>query len=343
MDKFMIKEIRESFQIVKGYKERVEEFKNISDELKKYNFNCVVFVARGSSDNAAIWGKYYIESNLGIPVSLCAPSLFTIYKRPPNLKNSLVIAISQSGESDDICEVIRTANEQGTLTIGITNNPEGKLAKLAKINIYTNAGQEKSVAATKTYISQLVSLYFLINSIKGRIYMDEFDKILKAMETILFMEEKIKEEVKPFKYMEHCAILGRGFNLSTALETALKFKETSYIIAQPYSSADFMHGPLAIATEGFPVFFFAPKGESLNHSLEVLSILKEKGTDIYLFSNEPNLHKDYPGFFIDCDISEDISPILLIYPAQFFAYYLAELKGRDPDNPRNIRKVTITR
>ncbi len=342
-EKFMIKEIREGFSIIKSYKDRWEEFTEVSKRIKSFDFQNIVFVARGSSDNAATWGKYYIESHLRIPVSLCAPSLFTIYKLPPNLKSSLVIAISQSGESDDICEVVNNANEQGALTIGITNNPQGKLAHIAKINIFLNSGIEKSVAATKTYLSQLVSIYFLTNTLIGRNTLPEFDKILNAMEDILKREEEIKEKVKPYKYMEHCAVLGRGFNLSTALETALKLKETSYIIAQPYSSADFMHGPLALASEGFPVFFFVPKGESIEHSLEVLKTLKEKGSDIFIFTNEINLLKEYDGIYINCDAPEYVTPIPFIYPAQFFAYYLAEIKGRDPDNPRNIRKVTITR
>lgn len=340
----MIKEIRESLNILRNYKNRWEEFIDISQKISVYNFYNIVFVARGSSDNAATWGKYYIESHLRIPVSLCAPSLFTIYKLPPNLKHSIVIAISQSGESEDICEVINTANKQGALTIGITNNRESKLAKLAKLNIFLEAGIEKSVAATKTYLAQLASLYFLTNSLIGRNPLEEFDKILNAMEEILKREEEIKEKVKPYKFMEHCAILGRGFNLSTALETALKLKETSYIIAQPYSSADFMHGPLALATEGFPIFFFVPKGESLSHSVEVLKTLKEKGSDIFLFTNDSSLIEEgYNGIYINCDIPEYITPILFIYPAQIFAYYLAEIKGRNPDNPRNIRKVTITR
>ncbi|MCX7720378.1 MAG: SIS domain-containing protein [Dictyoglomus thermophilum] len=342
-EKFMIKEIREGLHIIKNYKNRWEEFVEVSNKIKSFEFHNIIFVARGSSDNAATWGKYYMESHLKIPVSLCAPSLFTIYKLPPNLKSSLVIAISQSGESDDICEVVRKANEQGALTIGITNNPQGKLAQIAQINIFLNSGVERSVAATKTYLSQLAAIYFLTNSIIGRNALEEFDKILNAMEDIQKREEEIKEKVKPYKYMEHCAILGRGFNLSTALETALKLKETSYIIAQAYSSADFMHGPLALASEGFPVFFFVPKGESMEHSLEVLGTLKEKRSDIFIFTNEAELIKEYEGIYIDCDVPEYVTPIPFIYPAQIFAYYLAEIKGRDPDNPRNIRKITITR
>lgn len=343
-EKFMIKEIRESLIVLKDYKNRWEEFTDISKKIKSHNFQNIIFVARGSSDNAATWGKYYLESQLKVPVSLCAPSLFTIYKLPPNLKSSLVIAISQSGESEDICEVINTANNQGALTLGITNNPDGKLTKITQLNILLKAGIEKSVAATKTYLAQLTSIYFLTNALIGRNPLEEFDKILGAMEDILKKEEEIKEKVKPYKFMEYCVILGRGFNLATALETALKFKETSYIIAQAYSSADFMHGPLALATEGFPIFFFVPKGESFSHSLDVLNTLKEKGSDLFIFSNEHSLaDRGYDGIYINCDIPEYLSPILFIYPAQIFAYYLAEIKGRDPDNPRNIRKVTITR
>ncbi|HPU44233.1 MAG TPA: SIS domain-containing protein [Dictyoglomaceae bacterium] len=343
MEKFMIKEIKEGVEVTASFKNRLEEFNQIGQKIIKFDPQNIVFVARGTSNHAANWGKYYIESQVGIPVSLCAPSLFTIYKLPPNLKNSVVFAISQSGESEDICEVIEVANKQGALTIGITNNPESKLSKIAQECFFLNAGIEKSVAATKTYLAQLASLYFISNALKGRKSIEEFDKIIAGMRNILEREEEIKEKVKPYKFMEHCAVLGRGFNLPTAMEAALKLKETSYVISQGYSSADFMHGPLALVSDGFPIFFFASKGESLANSIETLNILKEKGSSIFLFSNELSLAKDYDGIFIECEISEYVSPILLIYPAQFFAYHLAILKGRDPDNPRNIRKVTITK
>ncbi|MGB9857655.1 MAG: SIS domain-containing protein [Dictyoglomaceae bacterium] len=343
MQKYMYKEIKEGMEVLERFKERKEELKKLAEEIRKYDPKNIVLVARGTSDNAAVWGKYYIESYVKIPVSLSAPSLYTIYHKPPILKNSLVIAISQSGESEDICEVVREANSQNAFTLGITNNPESKLANLSKKVLFLSAGEEKSVAATKTYLAQLGALYFLVNSWIRKDNSDEFDNLISSLKEVVEREEEIKEKTVPYKFMEHCAILGRGYNLASALEMALKLKETSYILAEPYSSADFLHGPLALAVHGFPIFFFVPKGESLSHSYEVIRLLEEKGVDLFIFSNEESLFSKFNGFFIKSNIPEEITPILFILPAQFFAYFLTILKGLDPDQPRYLKKITITK
>ncbi|MCX7845730.1 MAG: SIS domain-containing protein [Dictyoglomaceae bacterium] len=343
MEKYMYKEIKEGVEVLEKIEERKGEFKNIVEEIKEFNPNNIILVARGTSDNAGIWGKYYIESYVKIPVSLCAPSLYTIYHNPPVIKNSLVIAISQSGESEDICEVIKEANNQKAFTLGITNNLKSKLAKISKKVIFLNAGEEKSVAATKTYLAELGVLYFLVNYWTNRDYLKEFKELILSLREVLEREEEIKEKTIPYKFMEHCAILGRGYNLASALEMALKLKETSYILAEPYSSADFLHGPLALVSHGFPVFLFASKGESIIHSKEVIKILEEKNVDLFVFSNEETLFNKYNGFFIKSDIPEEISPLLFILPVQLFAYFLTILKNLDPDQPRFLKKITITK
>jgi len=343
MERFMYKEIKEGIDVLERLNERKEEFKKLIDEFINFNPKIIILVARGTSDNACVWGRYYIESYLKIPVSLSAPSLYTIYHNPPIIKDSLVIAISQSGESDDICEVIKEANLQGAFTLGITNNPNSKISNLARRIILLNAGEEKSVAATKTYIAQLGVLYFLINIWIKRDTHYEFKNLIYSLKEVLKREDEIKEKVIPYKFMEHCAVLGRGYNLATSLEMALKLKETSYILAEPYSSADFLHGPLALASHGFPIFFFVPKGESLSHSIEIIKILEEKKVDLFLFSNEESLFNKYNGFFIRSEIPESITPILFIFPSQLFAYFLTEIKNLNPDEPRYLRKVTITR
>lgn len=343
MEKFMYKEIKEGVEVLEKIEERKGEIERIVEEIKDYNPQNIILVARGTSDNASIWGKYYIESYVKIPVSLCAPSLYTIYHNPPVLKNSLVIAISQSGESEDICEVINEANNQEAFTLGITNNPNSKLAKISNKVIFLNAGEEKSVAATKTYLAELGVLYFLVNYWINRNYFKEFKELVISLKEILEREKEIKEKTTSYKFMEHCAILGRGYNLATALEMALKLKETSYILAEPYSSADFLHGPLALVSHGFPVFLFVPKGKSILHSKEVIKILEEKNVDLFIFSNEESLFNKYNGFFIKSDIPEEITPLLFILPAQFFAFFLTILKNLDPDQPRFLKKITITK
>lgn len=339
----MYKEIKEGVKVLEKLGERKEEFKKLAEKIREYNPKNVILVARGTSDNAAVWGKYYIESHVKIPVSLSAPSLYTIYHKPPILKNSLVIAISQSGESEDICEVVREANSQNAFTIGIINKPKSKLENLSKRTFLLSAGEEKSIAATKTYLVELGTLYFLVNFWVEKDNSNEFNNLISSLKEVVEREEEIREKTVPYKFMEHCAILGRGYNLASALEMALKLKETSYILAEPYSSADFLHGPLALAVHGFPIFFFVPKGESLSHSQEVIKLLEEKEVDLFLFSNEKSLANKYNGFFINSNIPEAITPILFILPVQFFAYYLTTLKGLDPDHPRYLKKITITR
>ncbi len=343
MEKYMYKEIKEGVKVLEKIKERKDEIKSIVEEIKEYNPKNIILVARGTSDNAGVWGKYYIESYIKIPVSLCAPSLYTIYHNPPILKNSLVIAISQSGESEDICKVIKEANNQNAFTLGLTNNLDSKLAKISKKVLFLDAGEEKSIAATKTYLAELGALYFLVNQWINRDNSKEFERLILSLREILERDEEIKEKTNPYKFMEHCAVLGRGYNLATALEMALKLKETSYILAEPYSSADFLHGPLALVSHGFPMFLFVPKGESITHSKEVIKILEEKNVDLFIFSNEESLFNKYNGFFIKSDIPEEISPLLFILPAQFFAYFLTILKNLDPDQPRFLKKITITK
>ncbi|PMQ02160.1 MAG: glucosamine--fructose-6-phosphate aminotransferase [Dictyoglomus sp. NZ13-RE01] len=343
MEKFMYKEIKEGVEVLEKLYNNIEIFEKVTEKIKEFNPKNIIFVARGTSDNACVWGRYYFESNIKIPVSLCAPSLYTIYNSPPQLNDSLVIAVSQSGESEDICEVVRNANNQKALTIGITNNLNSKLANLAQNVIYLNAGEEKSVSATKTYLAELFALYLLANIWLNRNNSKEVEKLFNSLKEVIRREGEIKEKALPYKFMEHCVILGRGYNLASALEMSLKLKETSYILAEPYSTADFLHGPLALVSFGFPIFMFIPKGESLTTSYETLKILEEKEVDIFLFSNEEALNQKYNGFYISSEIPESLTPLLFILPAQFFTYFLTIIKGLDPDNPRYLRKVTITK
>src|SRR3954468_18783602 len=220
----------------------------------------IVLVARGTSDNAAQFGRYLLEITTGIPVSLSAPSIFTLYKADVNLADSLVVAISQSGESTDTNLVLERAKKQGALTVGVTNEASSTLAKICDYAFLVRAGKEKSVAATKTYTGQLLSLYLLAYALGGSIRVDDLRRLPELTAAALKLEEQVAEAAQRYRFMDHALVVGRGLNYSNAFELALKLMETCYVVAERFSSADLLHGPIAMLEAGFPVFLFAPPG-----------------------------------------------------------------------------------
>ena len=305
----------------------------------------VFIAARGTSDNAARYAKYIWGALNGIPVTLAAPSLFSIYNTPPTLEDLLVIGISQSGESPDILAVINEAKQQGCQTLAITNKPSSPLAKQSKYMIDIMADEELSVAATKTYTAQLGAITMLSASWRDDTGMwKEIQKAPKHMESVLSLESTIEAFSSRYRYMDQCVVLGRGFNYSTAYEWSLKLKELTYVVAQPYSSADFMHGPIALVSKGFPVFAIVTTGAILDEMTELLIKLRnEHQAEIFLISDCDDLFK-----LATCpiplpkNIPEWLTPLISIIPAQLFSYHLTLVKGIDPDAPRGLSKVTLT-
>jgi glucosamine--fructose-6-phosphate aminotransferase (isomerizing) len=220
----------------------------------------VMLVARGTSYNAAQFGRYLIEIATGIPVSLAAPSVYTLYDASPALEDALVVAISQSGESTDTNFVLERARKRGAFTLGITNEAESALAKLADDVILVRAGREKSVAATKTYTGQLLTMYLLAYALGAPVEIDDLRKLPEWAEAALSLEAEIGERAERYRFMEQAVVVGRGLNYSNAFEFALKLMETCYVVAERFSSADLMHGPIAMVEHSFPSFLFAPSG-----------------------------------------------------------------------------------
>jgi glucosamine--fructose-6-phosphate aminotransferase (isomerizing) len=342
----MYKEILEEPQTVARTIE--DEFNNASKIVKLIQarqINHVIITARGTSDNAGQFSKYLFEIINGVPVSMAAPSVFTLYGQTfTSLQNTLVIGISQSGEGLDVNQVIKKARESGALTVGLTNNKNSSLADTAEYSIFGSSGVENSVAATKTYAAQVTILLLISLLWADRIdLLQEFRKIPEHMISVLAMEGEIKQIVNRYRYMKECVVLGRGFNFATALETALKIKETCYVGSQPYSSADFLHGPIAIIDEGFPVFVVAPDGKTLPGMIDIVKELRERKAEIIVLSPNIELLKlaTIP-IKLSVELNEVFSPLLYILPMQLFCYHLALLKGINPDQPRGLRKVTIT-
>src|SRR5713101_9082502 len=220
---------------------RIEKFKKL---VEKRRPRLIVLAARGTSDNAAQFGRYLLEITTGIPVSLAAPSIYTLYNVAVDFRDALVIGISQSGESTDTNLVLQQARAQGALTIGITNEASSAMANLAEEVFLVRAGKEKSVAATKTYTGQMLALYLLAYALGGDIRIDDLRRLPDWTASALKLEPQIARLCERYRFMERAVVVGRGLNYANAYEFALKLMETCYIITERFSSADFLHGPV---------------------------------------------------------------------------------------------------
>ncbi len=319
---------------------------DIAQSLQHQDIDYIFLAARGSSDNAGLYAKYLWGAANGLPVALATPSLFSIYKSPPKLKYSLTVGISQSGQSPDIVGVLKTATDQGHPTLAITNDPDSPLAKTADFVLDINAGTEEAVAATKTYTAQLLAIAMLSVGMSGsESDLEALHMVPPLVEQILQLDTLIAEEAERYRYMDQCVVLGRGYNYATAFEWALKLKELAYIVAQPYSSADFRHGPVAMVYQGFPVLAVVPSGAVYKDVLKLISTLKnEKKTELLVISdNEEALSLANTPLRLPDDIPEWLSPIATIVAAQLFCYHLTRAKGFDTEAPRGLKKVTLTK
>jgi glucosamine--fructose-6-phosphate aminotransferase (isomerizing) len=317
------------------------KLKKLGVFLRDRQIDLIVLVARGSSDNAAFFGRYLLEITTGIPVSLSAPSVFTLYNARLNLSRALVIGVSQSGEGADINQVLESAKKSGAFTLGITNFADSTLAAIADECLLIHAGREKSVAATKTYTGQMLHFY-LLASILAETKL-ECEKIPEFTNQVLELKSQVEELVQRYVFMENCVVVGRGLNYGNSYELALKLMETCYVVAERFSSADFFHGPLAIIERRFPVILFAPQGVTKTSSMDLLNRLKELHADSFSITNDKKIASlSSRRLLLPEEIDEFLSPIPFIIPAQIFAALLAEAKGLNPDAPRSLTKVTKT-
>lgn len=318
-----------------------EKYARLGTFLRNKDIDLVVIVARGSSDNASLFGRYLIEVTAGIPVSLSAPSVYTLYKAKLNLSRALVIGVSQSGEGDDINIVLESAKASGAYTLGITNEAGSTMAQIANETLLIHAGRERSVAATKTYTGQMLHFYMLANELAEKKL--DIERIPEYTTRALELQPKITDLVQRYVFMENCVVVGRGMNYGNSYEMALKLMETCYVVAERFSSADFFHGPLAIVERRFPVVLFGPSGVTQKSSVELLDRLHELNADCLSITNDPEIAKLSPNSLVlPSEIEEFLSPIPFIVPAQLFAALLSEAKGLDPDAPRSLSKVTKT-
>ncbi|GAA2682206.1 glutamine-fructose-6-phosphate transaminase [Actinoplanes palleronii] len=305
----------------------------------------VLFVGRGTSDHAALYGAYLTEIRLGLPVASASPSAITLYGARPDFTDSLVIGVSQSGGSPDLTGVLSAARETGALTLAVTNNPESPLARAAELSVDVAAGHERAVAATKSYTAELLALLVLIEGIRagdGRLPESERAALaaLPGLAEAALADRTADDLAQRYRFAPHMVTTGRGFGYPTAREAALKLMETSYVPTLAFSGADLLHGPLAMTDADVPVLAVVGEGPGGRAMQDVITRLGEQRADVVTIGAT-----DVPGAagrLAVPAVDERYSPLLDILPLQKLALALALARGEDPDAPRGLKKVTST-
>lgn len=309
----------------------------------------VVTAARGSSDNAARYAKYLFGARNRWVVSLGAPSLITLYDAAPSLAGALVLGISQSGESPDIVALVEEGRRQGALTVALCNQPDSPLARASAHLIDLHAGPEQSIAASKSYTAELLALAMLSAAVDGDAASGAaLDAVPDAVELTLANATPLLNDamLAPFVMADRMVVVGRGFNFATAFEAALKIKETSGVPAEAHATPDLFHGPVTMIEAGFPALVVAQSGAVFEDTVRALRAIAARGAEILVISDQLWLPTDLAprGQFLTAPgVPEWLSPITAIVPGQLLALAIASARGRDPDRPAGLAKVTRTR
>jgi glucosamine--fructose-6-phosphate aminotransferase (isomerizing) len=301
----------------------------------------VLLAARGTSDNAALYAKYLVETAIGLPAGLASPSSMTLYGARPDLRNVLVIAVSQSGGSPDLSETVQAARAGGALTLAVTNAPGSPLAAAAALHVDVGAGDERAVPATKTYTAQLLALWLLVEAWAGHDGAAARGLPDAAARLLARADGPADELAALLLGADRVVVTARGFSFATACEAALKLMETSYVAAHAFSGADLLHGPIAMLAPGAPTIAIVPDGPGGAAMTPVLDRLEAAGAALAVLGDPGTRATAWslplPPF------PEPLSPILQILPLQLLAHRLALSHGEDPDHPRRLDKVTLTR
>ena len=317
----------------------------VAAEVARRRPRNVLFVARGTSDHAALYGAYLSEIRLGLPVASASPSAITLYGARPDFTDTLVIGVSQSGGSPDLTGVLTVARETGGLTLAVTNNPGSALSRAAELSIDIAAGHERAVAATKTYTAELLALLLLVEGIRngeGTLSADEraaLEKLPQLAEDAL-RDTAADDLAQRYRFASRMVTTARGYAYPTARETALKLIETSYLPALAFSGADLLHGPLAMTDPDVPVLAVVGDGPGGRSMRDVVTRLGERRADVVTIGAT-----DVPGASGRLSVpgvDERYGPLLDILPLQRLALALALARGEDPDAPRGLKKVTTT-
>jgi glucosamine--fructose-6-phosphate aminotransferase (isomerizing) len=306
----------------------------------------VVIVARGSSDHAAIYAQYVLGIRHGLTVGLATPSVVSVYGGDPDVSGALVIAISQSGASPDIITVLEAARRHGALTVALTNDAASPLAAAAERTIDLSAGPERSIAATKSYTTSLLAVAALSAALTD----DAADRAVVAaipetLAAVLTVEPAMREAAEAQAAADRALIVARGYEYATAREWSIKVKELAHVFADPYSAADFAHGPVALIEAGVPLIAIVRDGPTADGLIAQLTTLRQDlAPDLTVVSDRADaLALATRPVAVPTVPAEWVAPIATIVAGQFHAMYLTIARGRDPENPRSISKVTRTR
>jgi glucosamine--fructose-6-phosphate aminotransferase (isomerizing) len=319
--------------------------REVAEVFRRDDIRYVLIASRGSSSNAARYAQYLLGRANRVPVMFATPSLYTIYEQPPKLDGAIVIGISQSGASPDVASVLAEARRQGRPTIALTNDSGSPLAQQADHVLPLNAGEERAVAATKTYLNSVGAIALLFAAIsQDAVALGELGEMPGILEQQIALSLETLPPLDEYRDAVGATVVARGVNYGTAFEIALKIRELSGLVVEAYSPADLMHGPIAAIQPGWPVVVVAPTGPA-RPSVEELSVpLKERGARVIAVSDvEAVLRRAHTKLPLVPRVPEWLSPMTAVIPGQVTAMRLAQLRGLDIDSPTGLRKVTLTR
>ncbi len=319
----------------------VAPVREVAREIEARRPRFVLLTARGTSDNAALYAKYLVEVILGLPAGLTSPSTTTAYGARPDLRDVLVIAVSQSGGSPDLIDSTAVARDCGAVTLAVTNAPGSPLAQAAELHLDVLAGPEKALPATKTYTAELLVLYLLVEALRGGSGTAAMALPERAA-GLLSRSAEVGVLAQRYRFADRLVTTARGYGYPTAREAALKIMETSYLAAHAFPGADLLHGPLAMVDNESPVVAIVPDGVGGRALAPVLDRLRERSADLCVIGTPEAVAAASVGFALPGGTAEELSPILEILPLQQLAYEIAIGRGFNPDAPRALAKVTET-
>ena len=327
--------------LARALDESLSEIRSVAGVLRQRAPRFVLFAARGTSDHAALYAKYLVEIHLGLPCGLASPSTTTAYSARPDLRDVLVVAVSQSGGSPDLVEYATVARECGATVLAVTNAPGSALAQAAELHVDVRAGSEQAVAATKSYTAELLALWLLVDAWRAG-DAEAARSVPEAAQSVLGSYDDISRLAERYRFTDRIVLTARGYSYPTAREAALKLMETSYVAAHAFSGADLLHGPLAMIDEEHPVIAVVPEGVGATAMHPVLERLRARHVDLVVVGGPTSTPLATSSVLLDHGLAEELAPIVDVIALQQLALVMALARGFDPDNPRGLSKVTQT-
>lgn len=316
-----------------------EQLRAVRARIRNTPPRLVLFVARGTSDHAALYGNYLVQTALGVPAASASPSVVSLYGAAPDLRDVLVVAVSQSGGSPDLVTFVEMARGRGATTLTLTNDAASPLAAISDEVIDIRAGLETAVAATKSYTGELLAIAALFGD-------DELTALLPTLpelgdRVLRTAGDAVEELAGRYRYADRIMTAARGYSSASAREAALKLVETSYVSAHGMSAADLLHGPVALLDQSVPLLCFTSAGPDAPEMQDLVDLAGRRGVDVDVIGDGTVTGRTLPPL-LPRGVAPALRPVLEILPAQLLAADVAVARGYDPDAPRGLSKVTRT-